>query len=339
MSFSDRVAGWRNSLISNPDFQSWAARNPFTRSIAKRRAREAFDLVAGFVYSQVLAASIESGLLEMAGQAPIHGETFASRAALPQDAAFRLLRAATALDLLRLRKDGQFMLGGKGAALLANPSVFAMVRHHSAFYRDIQSPLEMLRIRDRATELCRFWAYDPTADESEAAPYSELMAATQALIARNILEAYNFRRHRTLMDIGGGLGAFLVAVSTAHPKLDLILVDLPSVARLARERVSDVIRIEARDMLREPLPPGADLISLVRVLHDHNDEPARVLLSSIRRALAPGGRLLIAEPMAGIRGTEPMSDAYFGMYLWAMGRGNPRSPAEIAHLLNTVKLR
>ena len=35
--------------------------------------------------------------------------------------------------------------------------------------------------------------------------------------------------------------------------------------------------------------------------------------------------LLVAEPMAGERGAEPMGDAYFGFYLLAMGRGRPRT--------------
>jgi demethylspheroidene O-methyltransferase len=72
---------------------------------------------------------------------------------------------------------------------------------------------------------------------------------------------------------------------------------------------------------------------LVRIVHDHDDESALTLLRSVRRALPAGGVLLLAEPMAGTPGAEPMGDAYFGFYLLAMGRGRPRTPAEIAKLL------
>jgi demethylspheroidene O-methyltransferase len=58
-------------------------------------------------------------------------------------------------------------------------------------------------------------------------------------------------------------------------------------------------------------------------------QPAQDLLGNIRASLAPGARLLIAEPMARIPGAEPMGEAFFGLYLWAMGSGRPRSPAEI----------
>jgi demethylspheroidene O-methyltransferase len=75
------------------------------------------------------------------------------------------------------------------------------------------------------------------------------------------------------------------------------------------------------------------VVSLVRIVHDHDDESALVLLRAVREALPGGGVLLLAEPMAGTPGAEPMGDAYFGFYLLAMGRGRPRTAAEIAQLL------
>lgn len=339
MSLADRFAAWRNRLIASPAFQAWAVRHPLTRAIARQKAKATFDLVAGFVYAQVLSAVVETGLLETVRLAPTDPRKFSDLSGLPPEGALRLLRAAAALGLVREIAGSRFALGETGAALLGNPSVFAMVRHHKAFYRDISDPLALLRARRTDTELARFWAYDASADTDEAAAYSALMAETQALIARAVLEAYDFRRHRTVMDVGGGLGAFLSTVGAAHSGLGLVLVDLPPVAALAEARfaagpMKDRLRIEPRDMLRDPLPEGADLVTLVRVVHDHDDRAVRLLLSSIRRALAPGGTLLIAEPMAGIKGAEAMADAYFGFYLWAMGRGAPRRPEELKVLLN-----
>ncbi len=74
----------------------------------------------------------------------------------------------------------------------------------------------------------------------------------------------------------------------------------------------------------------------MRVLHDHDDESALALLRAARAALAPGGTVLVAEPMSGARGAEPMGDAYFGFYLLAMGRGRPRSAGEVAGLMRAA---
>ena len=59
----------------------------------------------------------------------------------------------------------------------------------------------------------------------------------------------------------------------------------------------------------------------------------RRLLAAARQALAPGGTLLVAEPMADTPGAERMGAAYFGMYLWAMGSGRARSADELGTLL------
>jgi demethylspheroidene O-methyltransferase len=68
-------------------------------------------------------------------------------------------------------------------------------------------------------------------------------------------------------------------------------------------------------------------------VHDHDDESALTLLRAVHAALPSGGQVLIAEPMAGTPGAEPMGDAYFGFYLLAMGRGRPRTPEELKGLL------
>jgi demethylspheroidene O-methyltransferase len=56
----------------------------------------------------------------------------------------------------------------------------------------------------------------------------------------------------------------------------------------------------------------------------------------VRRALPQHGVLLLAEPMAGTPGAEPVGDAYFGFYLLAMGRGRPRTVGELGSLLRAA---
>ncbi len=51
------------------------------------------------------------------------------------------------------------------------------------------------------------------------------------------------------------------------------------------------------------------------------------------KALPEGGRLIVAEPLAGTLGGEAIGDAYFGMYLWAMGSGRPRTVEELTEMI------
>jgi demethylspheroidene O-methyltransferase len=93
------------------------------------------------------------------------------------------------------------------------------------------------------------------------------------------------------------------------------------------------VTLHGHDFQNNPLPGGADLVSLVRVAHDHDDPVAEALLAAIHQALPPGGTLILAEPMAGIAGAEAMADAYFGLYLWAMGTGRARTPEMLISML------
>ncbi len=336
----------RDRLIASPRFRRWAAAFPLTRPIARRRTRALFDLCAGFVYSQVLQACVQLRLFDILADGPMTAVALSTQLGLPLERTQRLLLAATSLKLLGRRRDGRFGLGPLGAAMVGNAAVSAMVLHHRELYADLNDPVALLRGEAGETGLSRYWAYSGNADAAklqgnEVAAYTALMAASQPLVADEVLAAYRIGRHRRLLDVGGGDGSFLCAAAAQAPGLQLVLFDLPPVAEQARARLAAAGlagRIEAvgGDFLAGPLPSGADIVSLVRVIHDHDDPDALDILRAVRRALPPGGTLLLAEPMAGTSGAEPIGDAYFGFYLMAMGRGRARTQAELLALLNAA---
>ena len=324
-------AEWRNALIGSPRFQALAQRLLPGRWIARRHARRLFDLTAGFVYSQVVVALVDSGLVESLAARSLSLQEAATAARLTPDAARTLLTAAASLDLTQ-EIDDRWTLGVRGAALAATPGLAAMIQHHRLFYADLADPLGMLR-RSSGGALAHLWDYDPASKPDNAETYSELMAATQPMVAAQALAAYGFAQHRQLLDIGGGAGAFLRAVGERAPALHLGLFDRPQV--VAATSLIPGIERHPGDFRRDPLPTGYDLHSLVRVLHDHDDDVALGLLKASRVALMPGGRLLIVEPMAAVRGA-PEGHAYFGFYLAAMRSGRPRTPNEITALLQAA---
>ncbi len=340
---SGRLAALRDRLLLNPRFLSFAAAFPLTRLIARRRAAALFDLCAGFVYSQILFACVELGLFELLRNGPLDRAVLARRLGLDGEAATRLLDAAIALRLVELRGGESCGLGPLGAAVAGNQGIAAMVRHHAHLYADLADPVALLKGQKAATALGFYWPYagadDPAAlGPEQVAPYSALMALSLPIVAEEVLDAYPIGRHRCLLDVGGGEGVFLAAAAARASSLKLMLFDLPAVAMRGRERLIKAglggrSTVTGGDFLKDELPKGADIVSLVRVILDHDDANALMILSAARRALGPGGTLLLAEPMAGTAGAEAMGGAYFGFYLLAMGRGRPRSPAQLRALL------
>lgn len=336
---ADRLRDWRNRRIADPAFRAWAAAFPPTRPMARREARRLFDLSAGFVYSQVLAACVQCRLFERLADKPLALDAVARAIDLTETGALRLLKAAAALDLVEKRAGERWALGPLGAAMLGNEGAAAMIAHHDMLYADLRDPLAVLR-GEGQTALNAFWAYagnngKGAGSERQHGPYSALMGASQALVAGEVLGAYPFAKHRLLLDLGGGDASFLRAAAKNAADLRLMLFDLPPVAAIAEARIREAglanrAKAFGGSFFTDPLPAGADLITLNRILHDHDDEAAAAILRAARGAIAPGGTLLIAEPMAETAGARAMGDAYFGFYLAAMGQGRPRAAGELA---------
>ena len=343
---SDRYREWRDRKVASRGFQRWAAAFPLTRPIAQRRARGLFDLVAGFVYSQVLLACVRLNLFAVLAEGPQTAAVLAQRLELTEDAAERLLAAAVSLQLVEHRSGSRYGLGALGAPMVGDVAISAMVEHHATLYVDLADPVALLRGQAKSTALAAYWpyaAYDQPGnlDAEKVSEYSALMSASQPLIAEQVLTSYALNKHRVLLDVGGGEGTFLKAVAQAAPHLKLMMFDLPAVAERARLSLADAGLSQRAtafggSFFDDALPPGADIATLVRVLFDHSDERALMILKAVRAALPTGGVLLIAEPMAGTPGAEAMGDAYFGFYLLAMGKGRSRTAADLTALLHAA---
>ncbi len=338
------AAPFLTRLAASRGFQAWAARVPGLRRIVRAEGAALFDIVQGFVRSQVLLALVELRIFEALRAGPQDARALASGAGLAPDRMALLLQAGAGVGLLRRRADGRFALARRGAAFLGVPGLDAMVRHHAVLYRDLADPVAFLR-GEMEPELARFWPYvfgaGAARDPAVAAAYSGLMADSMTLVAEDTLRMVDLRGILRLLDVGGGTGAFLAAAGHAHPGLALDLFDLPAVldgasARLAQAGMSARVRLHPGSFRDDPLPRGADAVSLVRVLYDHADGTVASLLAKVFEALPSGGRLIISEPMSGGPRPDPATDVYFALYTAAMGTGRTRSPAEISALLQTA---
>jgi demethylspheroidene O-methyltransferase len=329
---------WTTRLALQPWFHRLCARVPGPRGIARGEGEALFQVVQGFVQSQALLALVEFRVLHRLSEGPLTTARLAQLAGVPRDRMAVLVQAGAAMRLVRLRR-GDWHLTPRGGAFLTVPGLEAMVRHHPVLYRDLSDPVAFFR-GETQPELAGFWPYvfgaGGAADPVLATRYSDLMADSQSIVAGDTLQLADLSGIRHLMDVGGGTGAFLAAVGAAHPGLQRSLFDLPAVVASAQARLGPKVAVIPGSFRDDPLPQGADAISLVRVLYDHADATVAALLRACHLALPPGGRLLISEPMSGGTRPDPATDVYFAVYTLAMQTGRTRSGAEIGALLQAA---
>lgn len=343
----DRMLAWLERLYASPRLYSFSLTNPFTRWVTRRRTQKLFDLMAGFVHTQVMLGCIRLDLFKMLHQAPADLQQIAARVNMPAPVLQRLLLSAVSLGLLEYRSQSRFGLGPLGVPLATHDGIAAMIEHNHLLYADMQDPVGFLNNAWQG-DMAAYWPYAHDAQAATRAAqdkfsrYSDLMAASQGFVVEEILSSYFFDEHQCVLDVGAGKGRFACDMAAHAPHLKVKLFDLPPVLELAKNNVqqrgmSERMSFYPGSFLHDELPQGADLVTLVRVAHDHPDDVVKQLLQKIHAALPLGGVLLLAEPMAqtmsASQSGSAQADAYFHFYLLAMGAGRLRTPEELMRLM------
>lgn len=346
----DQLDAWLDRWLTSPAVYRWTASHAVTRWVTRRRAQQVFDLMAGFVYSQVLLACVRLHILELVCESPRTLDELALKCHVPASALQRLLESARALRLLELRGKGRYGLGPLGAPVAGHPGLRAMIEHHAVLYQDMLDPVALLLDKLPEGKMAEYWPYaEAEAGAADGATrrwqadkvsrYSDLMSASQPFVVDEVLATYAFQSHASVLDVGGGQGTFLSRLARHAPHLKLNLFDLPQVAALAQanfnqQGLTERAQVFGGDFLQGVLPQVADLVTLIRVAHDHPDNHVRAILRAIYAALPQGGTLLLAEPMAQPVDEAPLGDAYFHFYLLAMGSGRLRTVQELTVMLS-----
>jgi len=183
---------------------------------------------------------------------------------------------------------------------------------------------------------CDFFSYmkqhPRTLDVFQAA-----MTSYSALTGGAVAEAYDFSSIRTLLDVGGGLGALLGFILDRFDGLSAILYDRPEVIAQAKPLLQSSpharrVRAEAGDFF-ERVPEGADAIIMKHVIHDWSDERCALVLANCRRSLPPGGRLLVVESVLTDRPESTFAKFLDLEMLVVTPGGRERTREELAGLL------
>ena len=101
-----------------------------------------------------------------------------------------------------------------------------------------------------------------------------------------------------VLDAGGGLGAYSLALADLVPGTRPLVIDLASTVALARDSLgSHALRLDWRagDLAEVELGSGYQLVLVNNVLHMNSPAAAQRILERLAGALAPGGHLVVKD--------------------------------------------
>jgi len=175
-----------------------------------------------------------------------------------------------------------------------------------------------------------------------ASLFSETMVGFHGAEPAAVAAAYDFSGMKTIVDVGGATGNLLTTVLGRAPGARGILYDLPHVVRgapaLIQSRgLTDRVTIEGGSFF-ERVPAGGDAYLLSHVIHDWSEAQCLTILGHCRRAMNPGGRLLLIE-MVLPPGNTPHPGKVLDMMMLVGPGGRERTEQEYATLLAQAEFR
>ncbi len=279
---------------------------------------ELLNLITGHWRSCAVHAAAKLGVADALRNGPRSAAELAPELGVHAGALHRLLRALASLgvfaerggrfeltpmaDLLRSNRAGSMRalsLSIGGAPLAAWGALATSVRTGEPAFEQVHGE--------------PFFAYLASHEEAGRA-FDEAMLEQSALSHAAIVSAYDFSSFRTIVDVGGGAGALMERLLRKFTGLRGVVFDRPQVIARARARfgesdLADRVECVAGDFF-DRVPEGADAYILAMVIHDWNDADAARILRAVRRAMAPGAKILLSELLI-----PPGNTPYFGKLL------------------------
>lgn len=300
---------------------------------------EAFrDAVSAYRFPRVLLTALELDLFTAIGT-----RTWTVRAL-----ARRLKASERGVDVLcrNLASGGVLIKRGeryRNSALARTALNARHPAHRAAYLRLIKNHWDDWSQLTRSVRRGKPVADDGPDDAKYRREFSWAMHHRSMDIAPRVARQLKLRGAKTLLDLGGGPGTYALAFLAKNPTLRATVCDRPAaleVARLLAGRVRHGRRLDylAHDFMTKPVPGRWDVIWYSNVLHIYSPEENTRLFRQLRRALTPGGRLLIQDAFLWDRdGLTPQEASLFAVTMLLFTKtGNTYKASDTAKWLRAA---
>lgn len=305
-----------------------------------REQKQVMELVVSSWIGKLLFTAIHLGIPDMLSAGDLHIDTLAEKCGTDPDRISRMMKALASTGFFSEKRENSFSHSPL-SRMITSPAMGPMVGMllspwHSAAWDMLPRALEtgesgfrLARGKDAFT-----WLRD---NPGEGEIYQQANGRKAAMISERLAVTCSFREGERLVDIGGGYGHLLIGLLKSDRTLRGVVADLPPVIQRAGEVIKSAglderCRTVECDFFRE-VPEGGDTYILSNILHDWEDEKAKIILENCRKVMTRGSRLLVLE-MILPGDSRPSFSKLMDIEVMVMGNGRERNREEFRELLS-----
>jgi hypothetical protein len=298
--------------------------------------------------SRLVHLAAELGVADHLAAGPLTAEELAGRTQAHAPALYRVLRSLASLGLFTEDASRRFSLTPLGEALKTGAPGSARASILTLGGEPVSAAWQQLRHSVRTGKpgfeqahgkpIFAWLAEHP----KDAALFGETMIGFHGAEPAAVAAAYDFSGFSTMVDVGGGTGNLLTTILAKYPQPRAVLFDLPHVADAALELIetrglANRMTVEVGDFF-QTMPKGGDVYLMSHVIHDWSEEQCRTILTTCRRAMKAGSRLLVIE-MVLPPGDAPHPGKLLDMMMLVGPGGQERTADEYRTLLESAGFR
>ncbi|MEV6717960.1 methyltransferase [Lentzea sp. NPDC051208] len=303
------------------------------------------DEVVQYVFPMALRTAAVLGVADHLADGPMAVADLARLTGADESSLHRTLRLLATKGIFQEDVRGRFALTELAEPLRSSSPVSVrdgvIMITDETLWRSVGELPEAVRtgapVFDRVFDMQFFehFAQNPAA----AAEFDKGMASFSAVEVQPVADMCALPTDGTIIDVGGGQGGLLQTVLRDNPGLSGILVDQEHVVTghvLDTPEVAGRWSVEAGDFF-DAVPAG-DVYLIKRILHDWDDDRCARILANCRRAMRPGGRVLVVDA-AIPPGNEPHHAKAIDVIMLTLLPGRERTTEEFAPLFAAAGLR
>ncbi|EKV32703.1 hypothetical protein C882_1540 [Caenispirillum salinarum AK4] len=297
----------------------------------------------GFMASKALFSALHIGVFDQLAEGPKTVGELAEATGATEHALETLLTGLVSLELVQPTSDGKAYKNAEDT----NTFLVSTSRHYYGDYLRYQIDQQMYPFMDNLghaikgdTDKIEFDTYETwMADKEQAEIFSRSQHGGSLGPGAVVAKSWDLSDARTLLDVGGGTGAFSIMMCKRYPELKATVLDFPNVVALAEEYIaeadmSDRIDVIGGNGLTSQWPAERDVVLMSYLFSGVPADGLETLVKNTWAALKPGGRVIIHDFMVDDDRTGPPLAAMWALqHMVFTPRAASLTPGRVMELL------